>query len=97
MDNDKTAEYGGFILLKYLTLSFISDNTQLKLNNKHKIFYSSVILIIVKQEFMNYSIILADLVVRLNLTSLKPYVRIITTGFEPSQQDVNVLNGELVQ
>nr|DAN44989.1 MAG TPA: hypothetical protein [Ackermannviridae sp.] len=34
---------------------------------------------------------------RLNLTSLKLYVRIITNGFEPSQQDVNVLNGELVQ
>lgn len=46
---------------------------------------------------MNYGITLATLVVRLNLQSLKSYARIITNGFEPSQQDVNAFNGELVQ
>jgi hypothetical protein len=46
---------------------------------------------------MNYARTLATFVERLNLASLNPYGRIITNGFEPSQQDVNVLNGELVQ
>ena len=46
--------------------------------------------------FMNYDRTLTTCVVKLNLQLLKPYVRIIKNGFEPSQQDANVLNGELV-